>query len=353
MQLWVLHVNSAVFAAANPLQAQLPWESSAQDDSRFRRILLAGAGLFLLFAVLMPFLPLDELVREIKEEEPTPLARILLEPQSLPEQKQPEPVVETKPKPKPKPKPEPKPEPVAPVIQEQVKPVVPPKPVPKAIPKPIPKPVDKLKQAKDAASAAGLLAFKDDLQAMRDTVDVEALNQTQTRRGQASAQKLERNIIASEAPASSGGIATAELSTDTGGRALSGRETTNVKSQLAGTGGSGAARKGASDASTQGSPVLGGRSDEAIRRVMDSQKGAIFAIYNRALRSDPLLEGKLVFEMVIEADGSVSALRMLSSELADDALTKKILARIKLIPFGAASVLSTRVNYSFDFLPYR
>jgi hypothetical protein len=42
---------------------------------------------------------------------------------------------------------------------------------------------------------------------------------------------------------------------------------------------------------------------------------------------------------------------MLSSELRDSELVGKILARIRMIDFGAANVLRTRVNYSLDFLP--
>jgi hypothetical protein len=84
---------------------------------------------------------------------------------------------------------------------------------------------------------------------------------------------------------------------------------------------------------------------------MDQQKGGIFAVYNRALRQDPTLQGKFVFEMVIEPSGEVSDVKMISSELKDSELVGKILARIRLINFGAASVLRTRVNYSLDFLP--
>ena len=43
---------------------------------------------------------------------------------------------------------------------------------------------------------------------------------------------------------------------------------------------------------------------------------------------------------------------LLSSDLESDELTRRILARINLIQFGEADVLTTRVNYSFDFLPY-
>lgn len=313
----------------------LPWESTGDEDQRFRRILRLTLLVFVVLGIAVPLLPLPQVTSERLEEPAPPLARVLLEKKELPP---PEPI---KPKPKPKPKPVKKVEPVKP--KQVVKPT--PKPPPKVLPKPVPEPVDKLALARDAAAVAGILAFQDDLQAMRDTVDVDSLSQTQTSRGEASAAVMQRSVITSAARANSGGIQTAALSTDTGGPALSGRETTTVQSSIGGK------TKKMGKKNTAAARV-GGRSDEAIRRVMDKNKGAIFAIYNRALRRDPLLEGKLVFEMVIAPNGTIEDLQLLSSELVDEALTKKILSRIRLIQFGAAQVISTRVNYSFDFLPY-
>lgn len=308
-------------------ELRLPWESSAEEDRRFRKILLSAFAAFVILCVAVPLLPVQDLTREEKEAVPPHLARVILEKKELPKP----PPVPVKPKPKPKP-----------VEKKAEKP----KPVekPKVKPKEKPKPVDTLVQARKAAAVSGVLAFQDDLQEMRDTVDVNALNQTQTSRGEASAAKVERSIITSGARADSGGIQTAAVSADTGGPALSGRETTTVESAIAKT-----ARKQTSQSQ---SAQLGGRSDESIRRIMDNNKGAIFAIYNRALRKDPLLEGKLVFEMIIDANGSIEDLKLLSSELADEELTRKILSRIRLIRFEAKNVVTTRVNYSFDFLPY-
>ena len=56
--------------------------------------------------------------------------------------------------------------------------------------------------------------------------------------------------------------------------------------------------------------------------------------------------------MEIESSGVVSELRLLSSDLADENLVRKILTRIRMIRFEAEKVITTRVNYSFDFLPY-
>ncbi|PLW68065.1 AgmX/PglI C-terminal domain-containing protein [Pseudohalioglobus lutimaris] len=297
----------------------LPWESSQQEDALYRRIQRLMLLLFMVVAVAIPVLPVAELTPEEAEEVPAHLARILLEKKELPK---PEPV-----KPKVEKKPPPKPREVPPVktVQEPVK------------------SVNKVEQAREQAKAAGVLAFQDELMDMRDSLDVADLDQTQTSRGETSSARVERSLITAN-NTGSGGIQTSAISRNAGGPALSAREATRVESNItAGTG---------TRESKNASEHQGGRSDESIRRVMDRSKGAIFSVYNRALRKDPLLEGKVVFEMVIEPSGEVSDLRLISSELQDEELTRKILARIRMIRFDAASVLTTRVNYSFDFLPY-
>lgn len=306
-------------------ELQLPWESTGEEDGRFSKILRNMLAAFIAFAILVPFLPVQELTREEQEQLPPQLARIILEKQALPEP------VPVKPRPRP--------------VQEKPKekPQEKPKPVEAVKDKPKPKPKDKLDQARKTAAVAGVLAFQDDLLEMRDSLDLDSMPQAQLSRGEASAARVERAIITGAARANSGGISTAALSRDTGGPALSGRETTRVESTIART-----AKKAGQSQSVQ----LGGRSDESIRQVMDRNKGAIFAIYNRALRKDPLLEGKLVFEMLIDATGTVVEIKLLASELADEALTSKILSRIRMIRFDTQDVITTRVNYSFDFLPY-
>lgn len=310
-------MNTAVTAHAPALL--LPWESSQQEDVLYRQIQRALLLLFLVVAVVVPLMPVAELTREEAEEVPAHLARVLLDKQELPK---PEPVP---PKPVEKKPPEPREVPPEKTVQEPVK------------------AVDRVEQAIEEAKVAGVLAFKDELMDMRDTLNVENLDQAQSSRGETASTKVERALITAN-NTGSGGIQTAAVSRNAGGPALSGREATRVESNItAGTG----TREAKNAEQNQG-----GRSDESIRRVMDRNKGAIFSVYNRALRKDPLLEGKLVFEMVIEPSGEISALRLISSELNDDALTQKILARIRLIRFDSASVLTTRVNYSFDFLPY-
>ncbi len=285
--------------------------------------------LVMLLGVAVPFVPVPEISREEKEAVPPELARIILEKKELPK---PEPKPKPKPKkiekkkPKPK-KPEPKKEP------------------PKKIVAPVPK-VAAIDKARQDAAVSGLLQFQDDLQDMRDSLDASKVASANITRGEAKAKQLDRSVISSQAKAASGGINTAKLSRDTGGVALSGRETTRVDSKL-------------KDASAIGTKALkdnvretAARSEEDIRKVMDKNKGAIFAIYNRALRRNPALEGKVTVKLVIEPNGAVSAVTLVMTELNDKKLERKLLARIRLIQFPARAVLRTTLNYSFDFLPY-
>ncbi|MEZ5571400.1 MAG: AgmX/PglI C-terminal domain-containing protein [Halioglobus sp.] len=297
----------------------LPWESSGEEDRRFRSVLRTMLLLFGVLAIAVPLLPVTYPVHEESATVPAQLARIILQEKALPE-------------------------PVKPPPKPVVKKVEPPRVAkPRELPREKPRPADQVKQARSVAAVSGLLAFQDELSEMRDSVDVNSLNHTQLSRGQESAAETERAVITSGVRASSGGIKTSAASRDAGGDALSGRETTRVQSAIA----SSAKETGQGD-----SVALGGRSDESIRRTMDRNKSAIFAIYNRALRADPLLAGKLVFEMVIDPAGTVVQITLVSSELSDQDLTNKILSRIRLINFGAEDAVNTRVHYSFDFLPF-
>lgn len=357
----------SVIRVPNP---QLPWSSSRDEDSSFRKILIALLALYVVIALMVALLKLPPVVHPEPKDLPPQLANVVLQKVELPKPVEaPKPIEKVVEKEKPIEKPkieQPKPKPVPPTTQA----VPPSKTGARAVGPEGGKeaPIDLTQQAREKAAKSGILQFKDDLADMRESVDVSQVKRSNLTRGTGTAEKTERSIIAGKASGGSGGINTAALSTDTGGVALSGRETTRIDSpgglgglsteaggrgrgEGAGVGsgtGKGTGKKGDL---VSGSDVGGGRSDESIRRVMDSQKGAIFGVYNRALRQDPTLQGKFVFEMVIEPSGEVSAVKVISSELSDSDLVSKILARIRLINFGSADVLRTRVNYSLDFLP--
>ena len=81
-----------------------------------------------------------------------------------------------------------------------------------------------------------------------------------------------------------------------------------------------------------GSPATAGSpSNEAV---FDRSKGAIYALYARALRDQPKLSGKIVFEIDIDAAGVATACRVKSSQLKAPDFERKLCERIKSIRFS-------------------
>jgi TonB family protein len=171
-------------------------------------------------------------------------------------------------------------------------------------------------------------------------------------------------MITSNATGGSGGINTAGYSKNTGGGGLAGRSTTLVEGVAGGGGGGagGGGARGKGDGVGSGAGGAGGnlqrsnsgkasRSIEEIKLVFERNKGAIYSIYNRALREEPSLQGKVVLELKISPSGSVIDCRIISSELKAPELEAKLLARIRQFDFGAKNVDQIIVNWPVDFLP--
>src|SRR5690606_30491807 len=95
----------------------------------------------------------------------------------------------------------------------------------------------------------------------------------------------------------------------------------------------------------------GRRDMENIRRTFEAAKSSVYSLYLQALHEHPELAGKFIFRLVIEPDGSISELQLVSSELGLRRLETTILERIRTINFGAKDVSPTAVEYAFSFLP--
>ncbi|MCZ6854187.1 MAG: AgmX/PglI C-terminal domain-containing protein [Gammaproteobacteria bacterium] len=298
----------------------LPWESGRDDTKRLRKWLLGCLLIVFVFGIAMPWLPIPEIERAELEALPPNLARIMLE--------KPKPVVVPPPA---------KQE----VIEEEPEKPAPEEPVPAEV---TPEPEPQVADAKEKAAISGLLAFKDAFADMRDAVDISKLQDTGAiQKGTGEAASIDRSLLTSKYGTRSAGVNVAALSTETGGVALSGRETTKVEVPVGSKGTGGVRRPRGEDARQ--------RSIEEIRRVFDSNKGAIFAIYNRALRVDPTLQGQVVLELVIDPNGVVRDVKVVASELADEAMVAKIVNRIRLFNFGKRDVGTTTLRYPVHFLP--
>lgn len=316
----------------------LPWSSELEDNKRYWKIFFSLFIPFVILGYLIASIELPEKTREERSKLPPQLARVVLEKKELPKPKPLPPKPKPKDEPKPKPKEEPKPE-EKPKKKEPPKP----KPAPKKVPDPI-----KLKKAQETAKKSGVLQFADDLSAMRESLDVSDIKTQQVTQANNVAAQVDRKLLNSGAQTMSGGVNNVALSTNTGGAALSGRETTAVQSKLAEA--SALAAEQLSASVDEG--VKPSRNKSAMGQVMDANKGAIYSLHQRALDEDPTLEGKVVFELIIEPSGTVSAVKVISSDLSDKSLERKIKARLRAINFGVEDVLQTTLRYTFNFLPY-
>ena len=70
-----------------------------------------------------------------------------------------------------------------------------------------------------------------------------------------------------------------------------------------------------------------------VARVLDRNKGQLYAVYTRALRDEPHLQGKVTFQITIEPSGTASDCRIVSSDLRAPDVEKKMCERIKLMKF--------------------
>jgi TonB family protein len=188
------------------------------------------------------------------------------------------------------------------------------------------------------------MPFAEELAALRDASVVDnVVGDANLGTSVGSAQQVERSVIAARVGSGSGGIATAGMSRNTGGGGLAGRGTTQVSSPDAAVGSGGSqVVKGGSGPS---------RSREEIELVFDQNKGAIFALYNRALRSDPNLQGKVVLELTIDPSGVVAACRIVSSDLNDVELEQKLVQRVRMFRFEAKEVATVTTTKPIDFFP--
>ena len=367
---------TASLAAVSFRKPVLAWAIAADDEERFRRITRRVLGVVALLALILPFIPRPAPDEQRAQPLPPPLARLLLERKPVVPPPAPAPQVAQADKPLADQTLPPKPVPEPPRRDERA-------PVPEAR-RPVPNqpPGEAIAAARRRASGVGLLAATSEIAAIAAAPAAVQLRQdiapgpgVGTGRGPGVGAGTEaglpaRAMITSTAGRGSGGLNTAAVSRDTGGGGLGGRATTVVEGHAGGGGGGGpggggsggSGRAGAGGGAGAGAAAPGGtltrsgsgkasRSIEEIKLVFERNKGAIYALYNRALREDSSLQGKVVVQLKIDPAGHVVDCRILSSELKNDDLERKLAARIRQFDFGAKDVEPMVVSWPVDFLP--
>lgn len=309
-------------------QDNLPW-SDNESDRKLVGFVIVSLIVWTILYTIVQFLPMQEVEQKKLEEVAPRLATLIIE-----KQKQPPPP----PLPVPKPKEEPKPEP-----KKTEKPKPEPKPEPKKAEQPKPNQTEVAKKQ----AQKHITEIQDALADLRE-FDVASLDRNKPVQTSGATANTSKNanttaIIAARANTGSGGINTGTLSRATGDSNLQGRQTTAVTSSLATGGSSKGTRSGGSGAPS--------RPYEEIELVFQKNKGSIFSLYTRALRSDPTLQGKVVLELTIEPSGKVTNVKIISSEINNPDLLEKLKSRVMLFRFEAKNVDTLIVKYPIDFLP--
>ena len=297
----------------------MPWIDDEEDKRRLRRSLAASLLVAILLGLLIPLwdIPIPDRLEPVKI--PERMAQLIVEK---------------------KPPPPPPPPQVEKKLDESTK--------EKKLKKKAPEPkTEKTQVARKKAERAGLLAFKNNFSELIDSGPEKKLG-AQARistKGQ-TAKRASRSLVTAQATSGSSGISTASLSRDVGGagQGIKGVGFERVESAIG------------SDFFGEERPLSGGpgpsRTDEEIQIVFDRYKAALYRIYNRELRKNPTLQGKVVIRLTIEPNGAVSACNMESSDMDSPGLEQKIVARVLKFNFGAKEeVPAVTILYPIDFLP--
>ena len=94
------------------------------------------------------------------------------------------------------------------------------------------------------------------------------------------------------------------------------------------------------------------RTDEEIQIVFDRYKSALYRMYNRELRSNRNLRGKMVLRIVIEPDGTISECTVKSNDLGAPDFSSRIVERVLSFNFGPKNGVPTiAILYPIEFLP--
>ena len=354
------------------LRPILPWSGTQEEDHRFRRILVLVLAIFLAVGAILPHLPLPLIESGLTDTGRPPAVRLIARPVALFE-----PSSESRP-------PATRQPPSIPVPRQESAATDPPRPEPaKNIPPPFmpdqpvqPKPgrrisaeaaesagtkpqnsrqssrsEDPVAAAREKVANTGVLALSDSLSALHDFTHKTTAARSRATEGTevTPAPASKHSLLKSGVEGGSGGI---------GDTALDPRELLGAPgTKDPHTGGS----RGVVALQQRSSSVNGGRSsqirsntrsEEEIQEILDRNKHAIYSIYNRELRVDPMLQGKVVVSITIAPSGKVTDCTMDYSELGSDTLEKKLIRLIRGIDFGAKeNVPTVTTKVPIEFFP--
>ena len=328
-QEWIIEREISKLPA---FKAFMPWSRGSEDDKRFRKSAATALLLCLIFAIVVPYIPLPERILNPEAEVPKRIVQLLIE-------SRPKPQTPPREQALPQPKPEEKLAEQKPLEKQKVATAVPEQEVPEPAAGEGPK-----------VAEQGILAFREKFAGLQQDEALARLGSQAQINNAGDSGPVERAMLTTNAPGSSGGINLASLSRGVGGSGGNGGmarvQVTRVTSGIGGIG------KPGSDRPLSGEGVGPSRTDEEIQIVFDRYKSALYRLYNKELRKDPTLRGQMVLRLTIEPDGSVSMCALQGSDMNAPELSAQVVDRVKAISFGAKEgVPAITILYPIDFLP--
>lgn len=304
----------------------MPWSSDSENEKSFRRSMLAALLLFFVIGSIMYWVPVP-----VPEQAPESV-------------KIPERLAKLVKKEAPKPEPPPK-------VAEEPKLSEPTEEKPQVDTTPT-----ETKTARTKAESSGVLAFKNTFDELIDETPVAGLG-SQARLGKGSGKtpgagsaRASRSLVAIQGKSGSGGISHTSVSRNIGGGGK------GAADQIGSVGFSRVESSVAGLQEETGRQVSDGpgpsRTDEEIQIVFDRYKATLYRIYNKALRKNPTLRGKILLRLTIEPEGTVSNCKAEKTDLASAELVAAIIERVSKFNFGPKEGVSkTTILYPIDFLP--
>lgn len=311
------------------------WQQWPAEDARFVRLVKICLSTLLLIGVVIPWLTVTQPPPLEPVKVPERIARMILEKQLPVAPPRVAPAkVEKKPVPEPEsqsePRPEPRPEPGKPPKAEEKK------PVPQAAKKtPQPKPT-----TREKVSKVGLLALSQELADIQNMAPVTRQQRVLQRASTARSARPKAADTASLGQTSRG------VQHDTG--KISQRNTRLAQRQLSQVE---VSEPVAAQVAKEGLPGPRMRTEADVSMVLARSKASFDILYNRQLRREPGIRGRVLFEIRIAPSGRVIACRILETELGSPALERRLVLKIKSLDFGAQDVDTTIINYPLEFSP--
>jgi uncharacterized membrane protein YgcG len=325
--------------------ALMPWSVNAEDEKLFRKTILAALCCCLLLGSLISLVSVPIPDRTLEPVKIPERMAMLLKEEAPPAPPKPTQVKE----------PEQPPEPEVAKKTEEKKVTEPKQAVTKKAEKA--QPPGTGKKGQPTKPNVGVLAFKSSFDDMLDEVPVASLKNAKVKNingkipGEARAS---RSLVSTQAKGGgSSGISNFGVSRNLGGGGtggsggsgkIGGVATGRVESAMAGM------------TEQAGRPLSDGaiasRTDEEIQIIFDRYKATLYRIYNKELRKDPTLKGRINLRLTIEPDGKVSMCESESSDLKSIELIAMVVSKVKRINFGdKEGVPQITIRYPIDFLP--